>query len=272
MRVSAARRRTMTGSLEIAYAPFRASLLTGDFQAPDRGEWPAEFVAAHVAINNDQIADAAENVVRGQEVVYDNAPSVDENELSRFVEQVDGLVGLAEEIKRSAARLDQAYGALGDLAGTSIQVHIRNGREIAYDGPMLIGAFIEGNATRHLDLHHEQLKTLHGPWLAEPPDGFDTCQLVLLTRAAHPPDMDRAESEFLQRQHLGHFAKMRAAGYLSVAGPIDGDEEIAGICVYRARSVEEARVLAQDDPAVRAGRLEVRAMSWFTARGALAHH
>ena len=106
----------MTGSLETAYAPFRATLLTGDFQAPDRGEWPAEFVAAHVAINNDQIADAAERVVRGQVVAYDNALSVDENELSRFVERVDGLVGLAEEIQRSAARLDEACGALGDLA------------------------------------------------------------------------------------------------------------------------------------------------------------
>ncbi len=262
----------MTGSLETAYAPFIASLLAGDFPTPEDGEWPAEFVAAHVAMNNDAIADAAEEVARGHDVVYDNAPTVDNDELSRYVERVGGLIGLADEIQRSAARLELAYGDLGELAKTSIQVCIRDGKEIAYDGPMLIGAFIEGNATRHLDLHHEQLKTLHGPWIAEPPDGFDTYQLILLTRGANPPDLDEAQSDFLQRQHLGHFAKMRGTGYLTIAGPIDGDDELAGICVYKARSVEEARILAQDDPAVRAGRLEVRAMSWFTAKDALSHH
>jgi uncharacterized protein YciI len=262
----------MTGSLESAYAPFTASLLAGGFPAPEDGEWPAEFVAAHVAINNDAISDAAEAVARGQEVVYDNAPSVDNGELARYVERVGGLVGLAEEIQRSAAHLDLAYAALGELAQTSIHVRIRDGNEVAYDGPMLIGAFVEGNATRHLDLHHEQLKALHGPWMAEPPgEGFDTYQLILLTRSPNRPDLDEAESDFLQRQHLGHFAKMRGAGYLTIAGPIDGDDEVAGICVYRARSVEEARILAQDDPAVRAGRLQVRAMSWFTTKGALSH-
>jgi uncharacterized protein YciI len=261
----------MTGNLEIAFAPFRASLLAGGFTAPDDGGWSAEFVAAHIAMNNDRIAEAAEAVVRGEEVVYDNGPSVDEDELSRFVERAGGLVGLAEEIRRSAARLEDAYDALGELAATSIHVLIRDGKNIAYDGPMLIGAFVEGNATRHLDLHHEQLKSLHGPWLAEPPDEFDTYQLILLDRAADPPDLNESDRESLQRQHLGHFAKLRGAGYLMVSGPVDGDDGIAGISIYRARSVAEARILAEDDPAVRAGRLEVRAMSWATARNALTH-
>jgi hypothetical protein len=33
--------------------------------------------------------------------------------------------------------------------------------------------------------------------------------------------------------------------------------------------VEEARALAEDDPAVRAGRFEIQAMQWFTAKDAL---
>jgi hypothetical protein len=62
---------------------------------------------------------------------------------------------------------------------------------------------------------------------------------------------------------------MPNAGCLTLASPIDGDGEIAGIYIYRANSVEEARILAEDDPAVGAGRFEVRAMSWYTSQGAL---
>jgi uncharacterized protein YciI len=257
-------------SLEAAYAPFRASLLCGGFAEPGNGAWSAELVAAHVVINNDQIAETAEAIIRGEAVAYDNAMSIDEANLGRYATSVGGLVGLAEEVRRSAARLERAYQALGEHAETSIQVLIRDGEEIAYDGPMPIAAFMEGNASRHLDLHHDQLKTLHGPWLAEPPDDFDSYQLVLLIRGAEPPRLNETESEILQGQHLGHFAKLRPAGYMKVAGPIEGDDEIAGICLYRAGSVEEARVLAEDDPAVRAGRFQVRVMRWYTARGALA--
>jgi uncharacterized protein YciI len=62
---------------------------------------------------------------------------------------------------------------------------------------------------------------------------------------------------------------MRSAGYLLVAGPIDGDPLIAGVGIYAARSVEAARALAEDDPAVRAGRYEIRALQWFTPKDAL---
>jgi uncharacterized protein YciI len=261
----------MAGNLEIEYGPFMASLLSGGFAEPESGDWPAEFVAAHVAINNDLIADAAEALVRGEDVLYDNAPSVDEDELSRYVERVGDVVALAEEIKRSAGRLDNAYESLGELAGATIHVRIRDGKDIAYEGSMLIGTFMEGNATRHLGSHHDQLKALHGPWVAEPPQEFDTYQLIVLSPVPDRPELTESDREFIQRQHLGHFAKMRNSGYLVVSGPIDGDDVIAGICIYRARSVAEARILAEDDPAVRAGRFEVSAMSWYTARDALVH-
>lgn len=259
----------MVESLEAVYAPFRASLLSGGFAAPESGEWSAELVAAHMAVTNDYIAEAAVAVSRGDEVAYDNAASIDEAALSRRAERVGGLAGLAEEIRRSAARLDHAYRALGDRGNTTIQVRIRDGEEVVFDGPMLIGAFIEGHASQHLELHHDQLKALHGPWLADPPDEFDHYQLILLTRSGHSPHLNDEDSQFLQRQHLGHFAKMRATGHMLVSGPVD-DGDIAGICIYRARSVEEALNLAQDDPAVRSGRLEAQAMSWHTAKRAIA--
>jgi uncharacterized protein YciI len=56
---------------------------------------------------------------------------------------------------------------------------------------------------------------------------------------------------------------------MTVAGPIRGDETIAGICIYRADSPDRARQLAEDDPAVRAGMSTVRAMNWLTAKDAM---
>jgi uncharacterized protein YciI len=256
-------------SLQAAYAPFVASLLAGGFGAPAAGEWTAELVAAHVARNNDLIAETAEKVAAGQQVGYDNAVSVEEAGLAEFAASAGGLAGLAREVARSAARLEHAMNALGELAGTQVHVIIRDGGEVVNDGPIPIGAFIEGNVSFHLDLHYRQLSALGPDWESDPPAEFDEYQLVLLERAAVPPVLDEQAAAALQRRHLGFNAKMRAAGLMMVAGPISGDDAIAGICVYRAGSVQHARRLAEDDPAVRAGRFVVRVMDWYTAKDAI---
>jgi uncharacterized protein len=255
--------------LEAAYGPFVASLLAGGFAPPADG-WPAELVAAHVASNNDLIAETAERIIAepAAAIGYDNARTVDETELSRFAAAAGGLAGLAREVERSAARQAAARQALGDLAGTPVHVVIRDGGVIVRDGPVPIGAFIQGNASFHLEAHHDQLKALHGPWTADPPPEFDSFQLVLLVPAPDRPDLDEAALASNQREHLGHFAKMRAAGFMVASGPILGDDEVAGVCIYRAGSPERARALAEDDPAVRAGRFRVRVMDWVTGKGA----
>lgn len=259
----------MSPSFDAVYAPFVASLLAGGFGPPADGEWPAELVAAHIARNNDLIAEVAEQIAAGQEVSYDNRDGVDDAELARYAQDAGGLAGLAREVERSAGRLARARDALGDRAGTPVQVIIRDHGQIVRDGPMTIGAFIEGNASFHLDLHLEQLKALELNPESGPPDDFDQYQLVLLERSPEAPELDDEADERLQRQHLGHFAKMRRAGLMTVAGPVRGDDTIAGICVYRADTPERARELAQDDPAVRAGRFNVRVMDWFTAEDAI---
>jgi uncharacterized protein YciI len=255
-------------SLEAAYAPFVASLLAGGFSLPADGEWTAEQIAAHITLNNDLIAEAAEKVAAGQEVSYDNEAGVDDAELTAYASAVGGLAGLASDIERSAARLAAARDALGDRADTLIPVLIRDGGEIAVDQQMPIGAFCEGNASFHLDMHLRQLKALGPDWRAGPPAEFDHYQLVLLERAADAPELDEEAEEDIQRQHLGHFAKLRAAGLLLVSGPIR-DPAIAGISIYRAGTPDRARRLAEDDPAVRAGLYNIRAMDWYTAKDAI---
>jgi uncharacterized protein YciI len=258
----------MTDSLEAMYAPFVAALRAGSFRPADSG-WPPELIGAHVAVNNDLIAELAEQVAAGEAPAYDNAAAVDEDALQRFAETVGGRHGMAAAVQRSAARLAAARDALGERAGTMVPVVIRDAGEVVVDQQVPIGAFCGTNAGFHLTAHREQLRALEDPPTSEPPSDFDQYQIVLLVRSPDAPEMSEAETAELMRQHLGHFAKMQAAGWLRAAGPLRGDDvpTIAGICVYETSSVEMARRLAEDDPAVRGGHFVVQVLTWYTPKG-----
>jgi uncharacterized protein YciI len=45
------------------------------------------------------------------------------------------------------------------------------------------------------------------------------------------------------------------------------DGDIRGICVYSDVTLEEAKQLASEDPAVKAGRLVVEIHPWYSAKG-----
>jgi uncharacterized protein len=107
---------------------------------------------------------------------------------------------------------------------------------------------------------------------ADPPGEFDQYELVLLWSPRDRAELEPEAAQRIQRQHLGHLEAMRAAGHILVAGPLlsQPDPRLRGIAIYRTGSVAAALELASADPAVRAGQLEVQAMTWLTRRGALA--
>lgn len=107
---------------------------------------------------------------------------------------------------------------------------------------------------------------------AAPPMEFDTYQLVLLKRPAEPTEYPPERAQEIQAAHLGHLTRMAREGHLVAAGPFGDqeDESLRGLALYRVGSLEEARRLAEQDPAVQAGRLEVEVMTWYTQKGALA--
>jgi uncharacterized protein len=106
--------------------------------------------------------------------------------------------------------------------------------------------------------------------VASPPDEVDEYTLVLLYRGFNPPDLDGDASEQLQRQHLGHLEAMKRRGALLLSGPFSNqpDESLRGLCIYRV-GLDVARALAEEDPAVRRGRLRIVAFNWYTRKGAL---
>ena len=110
------------------------------------------------------------------------------------------------------------------------------------------------------------------PKPAAPPPNLEAYQLVILQRPEHPRDYPQEKLEEIQQAHLAHLRELAKAGKLLVAGPLDDqpDPRMRGIEIFRVGSLEEAKRLAGEDPAVKAGRLEPVVMTWYTEKGALA--
>jgi uncharacterized protein len=96
-------------------------------------------------------------------------------------------------------------------------------------------------------------------------------QLILLLRPGRAPDYDDETTDRIQREHLAFYASMRQAGHVVTNGPVrdQPDEALRGIAIFATESLDRARELARTDPAVRAGRLEVQAMTWWCPPGTM---
>ena len=109
-----------------------------------------------------------------------------------------------------------------------------------------------------------------GPAQAEKPRfEMESFQLVLLMRPAGWKPIPEAEAEEIQRQHIAHLEKMGQSGLMVIAGPFGAqrDPSFRGACLYRVATPEEARALAEADPAVKAGRLRVEVITWYVGKG-----
>ncbi len=109
------------------------------------------------------------------------------------------------------------------------------------------------------------------PGTAEPPGEFDEYELFILLRGANPPVLDDEAADLLQRRHLGDLRAMLDAGHMKVAGPFaeQPDQTWRGLGLYQVGTVEAAEHLARQDPAVRAGQLDVAVMKWYCEKGAV---
>jgi uncharacterized protein len=100
---------------------------------------------------------------------------------------------------------------------------------------------------------------------------LEAFELVLLRRPENAPDLPEETLERIQQEHLDFHASLRAAGDVVTNGPVteQPDPSLRGLAFYRTGSLERARRLAEDDPAVRAGRLTVEIMTWYCAPGTM---
>lgn len=77
----------------------------------------------------------------------------------------------------------------------------------------------------------------------------------------------KAEADSLQRLHLDHLGKMYELGYADISGPFGDNGDIRGITIYNVPTLKMADSLANSDPSVKAGRLEIEIHPWWAAKG-----
>lgn len=75
------------------------------------------------------------------------------------------------------------------------------------------------------------------------------------------------ESALIQKAHLEHLGKMYELGYADISGPFGDDGDIRGITIYNVPTLKMADSLANADPAVKAGRIEIEVHPWWAAKG-----
>ena len=98
-------------------------------------------------------------------------------------------------------------------------------------------------------------------------DGIPVTRGCCLDPIAEP----RNSLDRIQREHLAYLTELRVAGHVVTNGPVDEppDPSLRGLAFYRTGSLEESRQLAENDPAVRAGRLAVEIMTWYCPPGSM---
>ena len=92
--------------------------------------------------------------------------------------------------------------------------------------------------------------------------------ICLLRAAPNRPDLPETQLDAIQARHVAYQEQLRADGKIAAAGPFSDqpDESWRGLTMYTT-SLDEARTLAADDPAVHAGRLVVDVFQWWTPKG-----
>jgi uncharacterized protein YciI len=106
--------------------------------------------------------------------------------------------------------------------------------------------------------------------LAQSPGAEDyemtTYQVGFLRKGPNWTPGDTPELKALQAAHLAHIGKMAETGKLILAGPFADGGDLRGLFIFRVDSLQDARALAEQDPAVKAGRLVIEWHPWYAAK------
>jgi uncharacterized protein YciI len=98
---------------------------------------------------------------------------------------------------------------------------------------------------------------------------FQKAYFAFLSSGANWTPERTAQTEEIQKAHMANINRLAEMKKLVVAGPFGGSGKLRGIFVFKVASIEEARELANTDPAVQAGRLALDVHTWLVPEGML---
>jgi uncharacterized protein YciI len=90
--------------------------------------------------------------------------------------------------------------------------------------------------------------------------------LVMLNEGPKWTTKETPELQKLHAAHIAHILDLGKSGKEVLAGPIGGDSKLRGVAVLSVATIEEARQLEDDDPAVKAGHLVADIHPWYAAK------
>lgn len=99
------------------------------------------------------------------------------------------------------------------------------------------------------------------------PDEMRVYYIAFLKKGPNWTAVDSPERVEIQKGHMEHIQNMAAAGKLVLAGPFIASPEFQGMFVFKTDTLEEAIELANQDPAVKSGRLRLEFHQWYSSKG-----
>lgn len=76
-------------------------------------------------------------------------------------------------------------------------------------------------------------------------------------------DLDTTAAAELQRAHLDNISRLAKDNKLVIAGPFIDDGDIRGIYIFDVETIEDAKILTESDPAIKAGSLVMELHPWY---------
>ncbi|MEX1189149.1 MAG: YciI family protein [Bacteroidia bacterium] len=76
---------------------------------------------------------------------------------------------------------------------------------------------------------------------------------------------NKEESEQIQSEHIAYLTKLWEDGIIILNGPFDEDTSLRGMSIYATDNAEQAKEFAENDPAVKSGRLKIEIHPWWSA-------
>ena len=92
--------------------------------------------------------------------------------------------------------------------------------------------------------------------------GMKSYIMVLLKSGTYKAK-DKKETDSLFRGHMDNIISLANAGKLALAGPFGKNELYRGIFIFNVKTVDEAKLLCEKDPAIKINLFAVDYLPWY---------
>jgi uncharacterized protein YciI len=112
--------------------------------------------------------------------------------------------------------------------------------------------------------------TLQGALKRPAPERERTARFLgLLRRPGGATSYSPEELQRIDSEHLAHVDRLREAGDVAAAGPVDAAGDLRALLIFRSTDRRRIEQVMAEDPAIVAGRLRLELYRWSVPRGVI---